>query len=289
MDPALTQAIIGIAFAVVALGALSIYQQARIKREKREKFESVEATFATLADAPPGATGFFVARYRGNQPRFFRVYSDGDALLFLHAGPYFAMIEAETARGSDRRHWLLQAGRTLVIGLAGGAVMAVAALAVLARAVARNAGNNPEGAHDIMLWVLGIIAFLAALFVVIAPGVVWRISKRGAELDALPLSGLRQQAGTNPLCFRATPEEVTGIKAKRLDLHARGELGATLEFRHAPTGRWTIETVTTRDTRDAVDAFRRAFGPEAVALAKELQPYFAPKPVGFDANEPKST
>jgi hypothetical protein len=132
--------------------------------------------------------------------------------------------------------------------------------------VLRNAADNPEGAGDIMLWVLGIIAFVAVMFVVIAPGIVWRVVQRGRELDGLALSGLREQAETHPLSFRATPENTTDIKIQHLDDETSKELSATLVFRHKPTGKWKIETVRTQDTGAAVRAFRQLFGPEAVAV-----------------------
>jgi hypothetical protein len=100
----------------------------------------------------------------------------------------------------------LQASGILIAGLATGSVIAIGALAVIGRAVARKAADNPEGASDIMLWVLGIIAFVAVMFIIIAPRAVWRIVQRGRELTALPLSGLSEQAQTHALSFRATPE-----------------------------------------------------------------------------------
>jgi hypothetical protein len=259
----------GIAFAIVAFGLLSLYQTARKKREAREKLAAIRQAAVGAKDAPPGATPFFVARFRGNNPRFFRVYLDDGALLFVHAGPFFVMVDAEVARGTDKRHWLLQAGTLVLVGLISGSVIGLAALGMIGKAVLRNAANNPEGASSIMTWVMGIVAFCAVMFVAIAPGIVWRVVHRTRELDALPLSGLREQAETHDLSFRATRENVSDVRFKKLDSD-HGEACATLAFRHHPTGKWHIELTKTRDTDAAVHAFRQLIAPLPVELDSTL-------------------
>lgn len=275
MDPQMIQALVGIVFAVVALGALAVYQQARIGREKREKAEEVRASLAASTDVPPGMADFFVARHRGGKARFFRVYPDEGALLFLGAGPFIVGVDAETPRGTDPRHWAVRSARLTLAGLAAGAVAAVAALIVVGRGVARNADANPEAGGAIMLGILGVIALLTVGFVVALPAVVWRITRRATVLDSLPLSGLRMQAETDEGSFRVTPEDVSDVRFDRLDLSTAykpgDDVGATLSFRHAPTGKWKIETTTTRDTVDAIGAFRRLLGPEGVAVSGEVE------------------
>lgn len=286
MDPALAQAIAGIAFAVVALGVLAVYQQARTKREEREKAEEVRASLSGSPDAPPGVTGFFVARFRGSKARFFRVYPDDGALLFLHAGPFLIGVDAETPRGTDPRHWAVRSARLTLAGLAVGAVAALVALVVIGRGVARNANANPEAGGSIMIGVLGLIALLTVGFVVALPAAVWRITKRVAVLDALPLSGLRTLAETDEGSFRATPENVSDVRFDRLEPGTASgpgeEVGATLSFRHAPTGKWTVETTTTHDTAEAIEAFRRLLGVEAVPVSGGLEARLAGKPAAAE-------
>jgi hypothetical protein len=263
-------AIAGIAFAIVAFAGLSVYQTLRQKRQAREKLEELRQAAVGAADAPPGATPFFVARFMGNKPRFFRIYGDIDSLLFLHTGPCYAMFDAEIARGSNRSHWILQAGNVVIAGLAGGAVMAVTAVALLGRAVMRNAGKNPEAAGDIMSIVFGIIAFMAVMFLLLAPGIVWRIVQRGRELSALPLSGLREQSETHPLSFRAMPGNLSEIAIMPLDLD-NGHVCAKLTFRHASTGKWKLETTKSQDTLAAIEEFERVFGRAIVDVDYSLR------------------
>ena len=263
-------AIAGIVFAIVAFGGLSIYQTLRQKRQAREKLEVMRRAAAGAVDAPPGSTPFFVARFMGNKPRFFRVYGDQDSLLFLHTGPCYAIFDAEIARGSNRSHWILQAGNVVVAGLAAGTVMALFALGMVGKAVFRNAGKNPEAAVDIMSIMFGIIAFMAVMFLLLAPGIVWRIVQRGRELSALPLSGLREQSETHPLSFRATPNNLSEIAIMPLDLD-NGHICAKLTFRHTPTGKWKIETTKSQDTLAAIEEFERVFGRAIVDVDYSLR------------------
>lgn len=264
MDIELILAIIGIGFAVTALGALSLAQQARIKREKEEKRKKVLASkHATGAPLKP----FFVAQYRGSKARFFRVYPDEDAFLFINAGPFMIMIDAETVRGEDRRHWIVQSAKLLAAGLAIGVVVAGAIIFTVGRGLTQN--NNPEAAGSVLYGLIGLAVLLVVGFAVALPLVVWRIARRGAELDALPPDGLRAEAETE-LSFRADHNSFFDIKFAPLE-QSGDEVGATLTFRHKPTGNWTIELTTTRDARAALDEFYDAFGDEIVQIDEKLQ------------------
>jgi hypothetical protein len=90
------------------------------------------------------------------------------------------------------------------------------------------------------------------------PAVVWRIARRADELDALSPDGIRAEAGTE-LSFRADHDSISAVKFALLEAGG-GQVGATLTFRHKPTGAWTVETTTTRDTRAALDEFYDALG-----------------------------
>jgi hypothetical protein len=252
MDTELILAIVGVVFAVVALGVLSVVQQARLKREKREKREKARAgPHSTGAPLKP----FFVAQYRGSKARFFRVYPDEGAFLFVHAGPFMIMIDAETVRGT--RHWLVQSAKLLAAGLAIGAVVAGAILFTVGLGLVQN--NNPEAGG----------ALLAVGFALALPAVVWRIARRGAELDALSPDELRAEAEAE-MSFRADHNDFFDIKFAPLE-QGGDQVGATLTFRHKPTGNWTIETTTTKDTRAALDEFYDAFGDEIIAIEEALK------------------
>jgi hypothetical protein len=235
-----------------------------------------KADVGDAKDALPGATPFFVACYRGSSARFFRVYFTPVELLFLHAGQYFAIIDAETPRGSDQTHWLLRSVKLVFVALAGGAVAAGIGLAAVVRGVARNAGNNPEGARDILLWVLGIIAFCAVMVVVCVPVLLWQYARRGRQLDALRLSELRELSEIDGQNFRATPESVADLEISPLsgDAAVPGQIACAISFKHTRTGRWKIETLTTRDTRDAIQAILAVWGQGCVLIDKSLQDRF---------------
>jgi hypothetical protein len=268
MDDELILALVGIGFAIVALGVLAVVQQNRIKREKQKKAEAVKTTGSD--DAEPGP--YFIAQYRGSKARFFRGYQDEDALLFLYAGPFMVIVGAETARGTDQRGWVAQSAKLLLGGLAVGAVVAIAIIVIIGKNVAANANNNPEAAGSIMYGVIGLIGLLAVVFAVAIPGVVWRITRRAAELNAMSLGKLRRKAESEDWSFRASPANVTNVKFAVLDLDRNdGSSCATLSFRHKPTGKWKIETTTTRDTRDAITAFREVFGNEAIEVEAGLE------------------
>jgi hypothetical protein len=277
-DREMILAVVGIGIAVVLLALLAILQKVRQRREGLDRIDQWKEEGGQVADLPPGATPFFVACYRGSSARFFRVYSGPGELLFLHAGQYFAIIDAETARGSDQTHWLLRSVKLIFIALAGGAVAAGIGLAAVLRGVARNAGNNSEGARDILMWVLGIIAFCAVMVVVCVPVLLWQYARRCRQLDALSLSELREQSEVDRQNFRATPATVEELTIARLDSEkdsiAAGQIGCAISFRHGPTGRWKIETFTTRDTKDAIQAILAVWDARLVEIEPSLKNLF---------------
>lgn len=275
MDKEMIMALVGIGLTIVGLAVLAILQQSRMKRDKDEKTQSVRRSLASDADKPAGAIPFFIARYRGSKARFFRVYHDQGGLLFLNAGPFVVAIDAETPRGTDRRHWAAQSVKLVATALAVGAVGAIAAFVVIARAISRNPSHNPAAAGSILLGVLGVIGLLAAGLIIVVPLVVRRIMQRAAELDAMTLHQLREQAEIDELSFQCKGEQASGVKFDLLELGGPSKgisaVGATLRFIHKPTGKWTLETTTTQDTRDALDAFRKALGHDNVTVEAALE------------------
>ena len=251
MDIELILAIIGVGFALVALAALSAVRQRRLEREKQQTRAAAEHA----GGAPLKA--FFVAQYRGSKARFFRVYPDEDHFLFVHAGPFVIGIDADTVRGPGP-HRTARAALLSAAGLAVGAAAGAAVYFVGGR----------EATGSVLYVTLGIGALLAVGGAVALPAVVWRVARRGAELDALSPDGLRAEAETE-LSFRAHHDSITGVKFALLDAGG-GEVGATVTFRHKPTGNWTIETTTTEDTSDALDEFYDALG-DLVAIDERLR------------------
>lgn len=266
---------VGIGVTIVLLVILSLLQTSRAKREGAQRLDKLKEDNSGLADAPRGATPFFVARYQGNNARFFRVYAAANELLFLYAGQYFVLIDAESVRGTDTRPWLLRSAKLIYLGLATLAVGSVIGGAAILRAVARNAAQNPGGARDILTIVGGIIAFLACLVVVGIPLTLWTITRRCRELDEMSLNDLRSQSELHPKSFRATPESVSEINVDLLDqrdnMIPSFEVGCTFTFKHAHKGRWIIQTITTRDTRDAVQALLAAWGQDRVSVDPKLR------------------
>lgn len=279
MEPEIVYAAIGIGITLILLVFLSLYQTSRASRLKDEKIQAMRKANLAKDDVAPGETPFFIACFRGNNGRFFRVYPVDNELLFLAAGPFFAMIDADQPRGTDERHWMLRSVKMLAVTVGSGAVAAFMVIAVILRAMARNAGFSA----DIMFLTFGIIAFLAIGLVILVPASLWRITRRAEELDALPQSGLREQAEVDKWSFRATPENVSNLKLALLDQRQNfkptDEVGCIMSFKHAPTGRWKIETLTTDDTRSAIGAVRRLWG-AAFELDDQLVARLTePKPV----------
>jgi hypothetical protein len=251
--------LVGIGLAIVMLAGLSIYQTTRAGRLKEAKAQAVREATSGAADAAPGTTPYFIACFRGNNARYFRVYTDDGGLLFLYAGPYFAMIDPDTPRGTDERHWLLRSVRLVAITLAAGAVGAVIAVALILIALAPGGRANPAAATSVMLGMAALLGFLALGAMRLGPWTMWWMTRRGEELDAMSRRELREHAETHELSFGATRDSVSEVKITLLEPDevwlAKNEIGVKLDFQHAPTGRWKIQTLTTRDTCDAVQVF----------------------------------
>ncbi|MFO0866449.1 MAG: hypothetical protein U0744_17690 [Gemmataceae bacterium] len=258
MDKEMILAAVGIGITLVLLVILSLLQTKRGKKEKADQLLAVQQANLGLDDAAPGSLPYFIACYRGSSARYFRVYSEPAGLLFLYAGPYLVMIDPETPRGADRRHWMLRSLKMLAITLASGAVGALMIVAVIARGISRNVHRNPAAAADVMFGVFLLIALAAIAIVIIVPSVLWRMTKRGAELDAASLSRLRELAETEEWSFRATQANVTDASMTLLNSDqqqfGKDEVGANLKFRHDPSGKWNIETLVSHDTEAALEA-----------------------------------
>lgn len=288
---------IGIGAAIILLVILSLLQTGRMKREGQDRLDKLKEDNAGAGDAPPGATPFFVSRYQGSNSRFFRTYQTSGELLFLYAGEYFVLIDPESIRGTDQRHWLLRSLKMVYVGLGAVAIGGVMVMAVIMRGVARNVHKNPEAAGDIVLIVLGIIAFLAVIAIVGIPLTLWGITKRCRALDDMSLSDLRNESELHPKSLRATPETVSEINVKFFDQSAQffasNETACSMTFKHATRGKWTIDTLTKNDTRAAVQALYAVWGRDKVFVDEKLRAQIgdivpAPAPVAVAAQVPIS-
>lgn len=267
-------------FCVIMLGLLlglliflAIYQQTLARNAQAAKKKKLREESSTEYDLPPGKTPFFVACFRGYNARFFRVYADQGQLLFLMSGPYYIMIDADASRGESKSHWLIRSLKLLAITLASGAVASLLVLMAVGRAIAQSAQGFAGSGHVIVV-VLGVIGLLALVNAVFIPSVLWLIDQRGKMLDSLPLSGLREIPHLESKSFIATPSNVTKLSIALLDqrenFRPSDEVGSTLKFNHGPTGTWAIETVTTRDTRAALEMVHAVWGKDQVKVDQAL-------------------
>lgn len=267
-------------FCVIMLGLLlglliflAIYQQTQARNAQAAKKKKIREESSSEYDLPPGKTLFFVARFNGYGARFFRVYADQGQLLFLMAGPYFIMIDAEAPRGESKSHWLVRSLKLLAITLASGAVASLLVLMAVGRAIAQSAQGFTGSGHVIAI-ILGVIGLLALVNAVFIPSVLWLIDQRGKMLDSLPLSGLREIPHLESKSFIATPANVTKLSITLLDqrenFRPSDEVGSTLKFNHGPTGTWKIETLTTRDTRAALEMLPAVWGSDKVQVDQAL-------------------
>lgn len=266
---------IGLGTALILLVILSLLQTGRMKREGQARLDKLREDNAGAGDAPAGATPFFVSRYQGSNSRFFRTYHAAGELLFVYAGEYFVLIDPESIRGTDQRHWLLRSLKMVYFGLGAIAIGGGVALAAIMRGVARNVHKNPEAAGDIVFIVLGVIAFLAAMAIVGIPLTLWGITKRCRALDGMSLGDLRNESELHSKSLRATPETVSEINVTFLDLDqgllSSRETGCSISFKHATRGKWSIDAITSRDTRAAVQALYAVWGRDQVFVDEKLR------------------
>jgi hypothetical protein len=194
-----------------------------------------------------GQPKYFLAVYDGSKsvvhkPRVFRVYLDGDELLFVWAGPFsWGAIDALAMQGhvaaSAFRAGLAAGGAEagLAVGLAGAALTAISDAAIRRQ-----------------------------------------MTKRQAELDPMTMDQLRSQADGDKTSFRVNSDNTTdarigppagGIWANK-DIEAT--LAGHLYFRHDRTGKWDLMLLTHADAKAAIRAFRRVLGKRNVDMELRL-------------------
>lgn len=206
-------------------------------RDADEEPEIVEG------ELPPddGKPDYFAVGYDGSgslvhKPRSFRVYPDGDELLFVHAGPFnWHCIDAAIGRDAIRA---MAIRNTAMYGAAGAGLGLVAAgMVAITTAVDRNA-----------------------------------IKKRAAVLDPMTLDEIRAEVDSEKYSFRVSADNTTAVKfeAPSTSMWANKQVEANvigwLRVTHAPTGKWTLALLTKPDAKAAIKAFRRVLGRKAVEV-----------------------
>jgi hypothetical protein len=193
-----------------------------------------------------GKPDYFAVAYDGtstlvHKPRSFRVYPDGDELLFVHAGPFnWHCVDATIGRDAIRG---MAIRNTAMYGAAGAGLGLVAAgMVAITVAVDRKA-----------------------------------IAKRAAVLDPMTLAQIRAEVDGNKDCFRVNADHTTDAKfePRSTSMWANKQIEANvvgwLRFTHKPTGKWTLAILTKPDARAAIKAFRRVLGPKAVDVELRLK------------------
>ena len=190
-----------------------------------------------------GRPDYFAAVYEGgvaHKPRIFRVYPDGDELLFVSAGPFnWSLVDAAVGRTAMRN---MAIRNTVMYGAAGAGIglLAAGAMAVM-NAVDRRA-----------------------------------VAQRAAALDPMTLDDLRAEVDADKDSFRVTAGDTTearilppytGFLADKTGPQPVGQL----KFKHDPTGKWTLLFLTKPDARAAIKAFRRVLGRDGVEVELRLK------------------
>jgi hypothetical protein len=171
-----------------------------------------------------------------HNPKFFRVYRDGDALLFINGGPFnWSMIDALHAKDKIR-------------GMAG----------------------RLSGAHGAEVGLgMGLLAGAAqAIFGALDAK---HLRDRAAVLDPMTIEQLRAEVESDKSSFRVTPDDTTDVLFEApktdsmwADKDLESKIMGRLRFRHDPTGKWALLILTRADARAAIRAFRRVFGKDDI-------------------------
>jgi hypothetical protein len=207
--------------------------------------EPVEEPAAAAEEAaePDGRPAYFLTAFEGavSTAKLFRVYPDGESLLFIHAGPFHRSM-ALGDRGRERA----------------------------VKSVMRAGSQHGPGGSEIAGVAAGI--FLAVDWVT-AKKLAHDVAKRAEVLDAMTVEQLRAEADANKPSFRVTAGNVSDVVIEEPpntfwsgDQSKLGIVGF-LRFTHRPTGKWKLQLLTRKDTRAAVRAFRKLLGKDNVEVS----------------------
>jgi hypothetical protein len=210
-------------------------ERPRVGRDERPEKEEVEE------DAGDGRPEYFVAVYPADktviyQPKTFRVYPDGDQLLFVHAGPFsWGLVNDLMGPGH-----------------------------VGARAARAGAGGGAEA---------GLALGLAAAAITAITDAVARreLKKRADVLDPMTIEELRAEAEKDKNSFVVNADNTPGahIEPPTTGFWAGKdppEITGWLKFKHDEAGKWALMLITKADAKAAIRAFRGAMGREPVKV-----------------------
>jgi hypothetical protein len=189
------------------------------------------------------SSGYFLAGYDRvfQMPKLFRVYPDGDELLFVFAGPFHSSMIA-----GYQAQYAKAVQRGAVAGLSGGAGGA----AIGAGAVA--AGMAVD-------WLAGAVNRSA-------------VADRAEVLDAMDRDALRREVDANKSCFRMSNQNVDSavIEPPKSSFWSTDDnadvIPAYLRFKHRPTGMWHLQLMTEADVAQAIRCVRQVLAGKEVKV-----------------------
>jgi hypothetical protein len=183
-----------------------------------------------------GKPDYFTVAYDGSnslvhKSKFFRVYPDGDELLFVHSGP-FNWSALDIAVGRD---------------------------AIKAMAVRNSVMYGAEVGIGLGLVAAGLMALTNAQE-------RKEIARRAAVLDPMTIEQLRAEVDQDKASFRVHVDNTADVKIEppKTGLFANKNVEPNiigrLRFTHDPTGKWALLIVSKPDARACIRSFRKVFG-----------------------------
>ena len=206
--------------------------------------EIVDDEPAVVDDGKPD---YFTVAYDGgnsliHKPKFFRVYPDGDELLFVHSGP-FNWSALDIAVGRD---------------------------AIKAMAIRNSAMYGAEVGIGLGLVAAGLMALTNAQE-------RKEIARRAAELDPLTIEQLREEVDKEKASFRVTVDNTRDVKVEPpktgifANKNVEPNIIGRLRFTHDPTGKWALLIVSKPDARATIKYFRKVFGRDNVDVELRIK------------------
>ena len=177
-----------------------------------------------------------------HKSKFFRVYPDGDELLFVHSGP-FNWSALDIAVGRD---------------------------AIRGMAVRNSAMYGAEVGVGLGLIAAGAMALVNAQE-------RKEIARRAAVLDPMTVEQLREEIDKDKASFRVNVKNTKDVKVEppKTGIFANKNIEPNiigrLRFTHEPTGKWALLIVTKPDARAIIRYFRKVFGRDQVDVELRIK------------------
>ena len=207
----------------------------RVNRDERPEVDEVEE------EPGDGRPEYFLAVYPADktviyQPKTFRVYPDGDQLLFVHAGPFsWGLLNDLMGPGH--------------VGM---------------RAARAGAGHGAEAGLA-----LGLVA--AAITAISDAASRRELKKRAEVLDPMTIEELRAETEKDKQSFVVNADNTPGAQIEPPTTSFWGgkdppEITGWLKFKHDEAGKWALMLITKADAKAAIRGFRGAMGREPVKV-----------------------